>query len=63
MENFKIVHQVVKKTLEKGLISYWFLSSDNAFRIAPPLNITYNEIDEACEIIMESMNEIFRNFV
>ena len=61
MENFEIVHQVVKKTLEKGLISYWFLSTDNAFRIAPPLTITYDEIDEACEIIIESMDEIFRN--
>ena len=62
MENFEIVHQVVKKTLEKGLISYWFLSTDNAFRIAPPLSISYKEIDEACQIIIESMDEIFSNF-
>jgi len=61
MESFEVVHQVVKKTLEKGLISYWFLSTDNAFRIAPPLTITYKEIDEACGIIIESMNDIFRN--
>lgn len=61
MDNFEIVHQMVKKTLEKGLISYWFLSTDYAFRIAPPLTITYKEIDEACSIIIESMDEIFSN--
>jgi 4-aminobutyrate aminotransferase-like enzyme len=62
MENFEVVHQVVTKTLEKGLISYWFLSTDNAFRIAPPLTNTYKEIDEACEIIINCMDDIFSNF-
>jgi len=58
MENSEIVKQVVEKTLEKGLFSYWFLSTDHAFRIAPPLTITYKEIDIACDIIIECMGEI-----
>ena len=58
MDSFDVVHRVVKKTLEKGLISYWFLSTDYAFRIAPPLTITYPEMDMACDIILESMDEV-----
>lgn len=58
LADFNTVHQVVQKNLAKGLISYWFLSTDHAFRIAPPLTITYQEIDLACDIIMQSMDEI-----
>jgi acetylornithine/N-succinyldiaminopimelate aminotransferase len=58
MDSFEIVNQVVRKNIEKGLISYWFLSTDYAFRIAPPLTISYKEIDLACTIIRESMDEV-----
>lgn len=58
MEDFETVNAVVRKNIEKGLISYWFLSTDYAFRIAPPLTIIYEEIDLACAIIQESMNEV-----
>ncbi len=58
MDSFDIVNQVVRKNIEKGLISYWFLSTDYAFRIAPPLTISYDEIDMACAIIRESMDEV-----
>jgi acetylornithine/succinyldiaminopimelate/putrescine aminotransferase len=58
MDSFEVVNQVVRKNIEKGLISYWFLSTDYAFRIAPPLNITFEEIDKACAIIRESMDEV-----
>jgi 4-aminobutyrate aminotransferase-like enzyme len=60
MDDFETVNKVVRKNLEKGLISYWFLSTDYAFRIAPPLTISYEEIDKACDIIMESMDEVLR---
>lgn len=61
MDSFEVVNQVVRKNIEKGLISYWFLSTDYAFRIAPPLNITFEEIDKACAIIRESMDEVFNH--
>jgi acetylornithine/succinyldiaminopimelate/putrescine aminotransferase len=61
MDNFEVVNQVVRKNIEKGLISYWFLSTDYAFRIAPPLTISYKEIDEACAIIIQSMDEVLAN--
>ncbi len=58
MNSFDVVNEVVRKNIEKGLISYWFLSTDHAFRIAPSLTITYEELDKACSIILESMDEV-----
>lgn len=58
MENFEIVNQVVENCLKEGLISYWFLSTKNSFRIAPPLTITNEEILTACKIIIDCMNRI-----
>ncbi|MFP5471861.1 MAG: aminotransferase class III-fold pyridoxal phosphate-dependent enzyme, partial [Bacteroidia bacterium] len=57
MENEEIVFQVVKKCQEKGLLSFWFLSCPESFRIAPPLIVTTKEIQQAAKIIVESINE------
>lgn len=51
-ESEEEVFQMVKNGIEKGIICFWFLSTPNAFRIAPPLNITFEEMDEACEAIL-----------
>lgn len=51
------VQKVVKKCLEKGLISFWFLSHPNSFRLSPPLNITENEIRKAANIVLSSIRE------
>lgn len=45
------------RCLEKGLIYDFFLFSDTAFRIAPPLTITPNEIEKVAGIILQAMNE------
>ncbi len=58
MENPEIVQQVVENCLKNGLISFWFLSCPNAFRIAPPLNISYEEIEQSCTIITDAMNMV-----
>jgi len=52
------VYSVVKYCLENGLITFWFLSSPNSFRIAPPLTITEQEIRDACKIIRKAFDEI-----
>lgn len=57
MESFERVEKVVKKCLEKGLISFWFLSHPYSFRLSPPLTITEQEIREAAEIILSSIEE------
>ena len=57
MESFERVEKVVKKCLEKGLISFWFLSHPYSFRLSPPLTITEQEIREAAEIILSAIEE------
>ncbi|MES2762366.1 MAG: aspartate aminotransferase family protein [Bacteroidota bacterium] len=52
--NFKIIETCVKN----GLIIDWFLFNSHSMRIAPPLIITDEEIKQACEIILRSINDI-----
>ncbi len=51
------VEKVVNKCMEKGLISFWFLSHPYSFRLSPPLNITEEEIHKAANIILEAITE------
>jgi acetylornithine/succinyldiaminopimelate/putrescine aminotransferase len=37
--------------IEKGLLTDWFLFCDNAMRIAPPLTISFEEIDYVIDVI------------
>lgn len=55
MESFERVEKVVKKCLEDGLISFWFLSHPYSFRLSPPLTITEAEIRKAGEIILNAI--------
>jgi acetylornithine/succinyldiaminopimelate/putrescine aminotransferase len=57
MASFERVESVVKKCLEKGLISFWFLSHPYSFRLSPPLTISESEIKEAAHIIRTSIEE------
>jgi 4-aminobutyrate aminotransferase-like enzyme len=57
MESFERVEKVVKRCLEKGLISFWFLSHPYSFRLSPPLTISENEIRLAAKIIIEAIEE------
>jgi acetylornithine/N-succinyldiaminopimelate aminotransferase len=57
MESFERVEKVVKRCLEKGLISFWFLSHPYSFRLSPPLIITEDEIRKAAAIIVSSIEE------
>lgn len=45
------VNRVVERAKAMGVITYWFLSHPNSFRIAPPLTISATEIKESCEVI------------
>jgi len=57
MVSFERVEKVVQKCLEKGLISFWFLSHPYSFRLSPPLNISEEEIRMAGKIILEAIEE------
>ncbi len=46
------VQRVVHGCLEQGVLGFWFLSCPTAFRIAPPLTISEQEVEQACAIIL-----------
>ncbi len=50
------VQHVVKGCLEHGVLGFWFLSCPSAFRIAPPLTISPEEVDLACGTILGRLN-------
>lgn len=52
------VIQVIDQLLERGIFGFYFLSCRNAFRLAPPLCITNEQIDWACEQILEVISSI-----
>lgn len=58
LENQAMVKKTIKKGLEEGFISDGFIFYDKAFRIAPPLNITENQIFLACEKINKVLNSL-----
>jgi acetylornithine/succinyldiaminopimelate/putrescine aminotransferase len=39
------------------LITDWFLFAPNCLRIAPPLIIKHQEIEQVCETILRSIDE------
>ncbi|MDX5319448.1 MAG: aspartate aminotransferase family protein [Bacteroidota bacterium] len=42
--------------IKKGLLTDWFLFAPDKMRIAPPLTINEQEIEKACEIILEVLD-------
>jgi acetylornithine/N-succinyldiaminopimelate aminotransferase len=52
------VQRVVNGCKDAGLLSFWFLSCPESFRIAPPLICTDNQIEEAVGIINSVLSTI-----
>lgn len=57
MESTERVAKVVEKCLEKGLLTFWFLSHPYSFRLSPPLTISEEEVREAGKRILEAIME------
>ncbi|MBH07512.1 MAG: aspartate aminotransferase family protein [Flavobacteriales bacterium] len=54
--NNELATYVVKESLKRGLILFYFLLTKTAIRISPPLTITKSEIEKGCNIIIELLN-------
>lgn len=59
VESSEMASQVILKSLKKGLLLYWLLFEGKAVRISPPLTISEDEIYKGCNIIIETLNELF----
>jgi len=57
-DSFENNKKIIDCCIKNGLISDWFLFCDSAMRLVPPLIITHKEIEEACEIILKSIDEV-----
>jgi acetylornithine/succinyldiaminopimelate/putrescine aminotransferase len=55
-ESFEVLKQIIDRALGLGVLTDWFLYCDNSMRIAPPLIITYEQIDEVCELLIKAMD-------
>lgn len=57
-DSFDTNKRVIDAAIKRGIITDWFLFAPHCLRIAPPLIISEKEIDEACSILLESMEEV-----
>ncbi len=58
MESPEIVNQVVANCIEKGVLTFWFLSHPESFRLSPPLTLSWEEAKTAVEIITSVMDTV-----
>ena len=54
-EDFDTNKKIIDTCIENGVFTDWFLFAANALRIVPPLNISDEEIKNACNIILRSI--------
>jgi acetylornithine/succinyldiaminopimelate/putrescine aminotransferase len=52
------VQRIVLSCMERGVITFWFLSDPMSFRLQPPLVISEEEIKEVCQIILEVISSL-----
>jgi len=52
------MNRFMNEMYRQGVISDLFLFYEGAFRISPPLTISNNEIDLACDRIIKSFQNI-----
>ena len=50
-----VTERVVSRCLDQNVLLGWTLHSDRLVRIAPPLNIPWEALEEACEVILGAL--------
>lgn len=54
-ENFDTNKNIIDACIREGLLTDWFLFATNCLRIAPPLTVAPEEIEEICRIILRNL--------
>jgi acetylornithine/succinyldiaminopimelate/putrescine aminotransferase len=55
-ESFDVLKPIIDRAIDLGVITDWFLFCDDSMRIAPPLTITPEQIQEACALILQAID-------
>jgi acetylornithine/succinyldiaminopimelate/putrescine aminotransferase len=58
LADFDEVKSVFDFCLENGLLTFWFLSTSYAFRLSPPLTISYDQLDRAASVMQEALDRL-----
>jgi acetylornithine/N-succinyldiaminopimelate aminotransferase len=58
-ENAQISKRIIDACIERGLLTDWFLFAPEAMRIAPPLTMEKDQIEKACDIILDSIGLVY----
>lgn len=56
-ESHELLLKIIGRCIANGIITDWFLFSDNRMRLAPPLIITAKQIEDCSAAIVKSINE------
>lgn len=56
-KNAELAQGIIHECVNNGLITDWFVFSPDRLRIAPPLIISQQEIETACNIILDVINK------
>jgi 4-aminobutyrate aminotransferase-like enzyme len=57
-DSFQTNKNIIDRLIEKGVFTDWFLFASHCLRIAPPLNISEDEIETSCRIILQVLDSI-----
>ncbi|NJO25403.1 MAG: aspartate aminotransferase family protein, partial [Bacteroidia bacterium] len=53
-DSFETSKKIIDRCIENGVLTDWFLFAPHCMRIAPPLIIADDEINKACDVILEN---------
>lgn len=56
-ESFDLLKAIIDACITEGVVTDWFLFCDNSMRIAPPLIISEEQIEEVCGIILKVLEQ------
>ena len=54
-DSFETCKAIIDRCIENGVLSDWFLFAPNCMRISPPLIISDDQINSACQIILKAL--------
>ncbi len=54
LESYEFLRAFLNQSMDLGVVFDWFIFDSNHFRIAPPLNITEEEIKTTCNLLIEA---------